>query len=42
LVIDFCPGGDLETLMSASEEPFKEEQAKYYLAEILLALKDLH
>jgi serine/threonine protein kinase len=42
LVLDFCPGGDLETLMSSQEEPLSENQARFYLAEILLALRDLH
>jgi serine/threonine protein kinase len=42
LVLDFCPGGDLETLMSSKEEPLSENQARFFLAEILLALRDLH
>lgn len=42
MVLDFCPGGDLETLMSSQEEPLSENQARFYLAEILLALRDLH
>lgn len=42
LVMDFCPGGDLETLMHAERGPLTEDQAKLYAAEILLALKDLH
>ena len=42
LVMDFCPGGDLETLMAAEKQPFSENRAKFYTAEILLALKDLH
>jgi serine/threonine protein kinase len=41
-VLDFCPGGDLESLMSSQELPLGEDQARFYLAEILLALKDLH
>ena len=42
MVLDFCPGGDLETLMSSQEEPLSENKARFYLAEILLALRDLH
>ena len=42
MVLDFCPGGDLETLMSSKEEPLSENQAGFFLAEILLALRDLH
>ena len=41
-MLDFCPGGDLETLMSSMENPLSEDQARFYLAEILLALTDLH
>lgn len=39
LVMDFCPGGDLETLPTW---PLPEERAKFYIAEIVLAMKDLH
>jgi serine/threonine protein kinase len=42
LIIDFCPGGDLETLLSNEHGPLHLEKAKLYIAEILLALRDLH
>ena len=42
LVIDFCPGGDLETMLSSTREPFSEEKARFYIAEIIIAIKDLH
>jgi len=42
LVIDFCPGGDLETMISEEKAPFSEDKAKLFTAEILIALKDLH
>lgn len=42
LIIDFCPGGDLETLLSNENGPLDLEKAKFYIAEILLALRDLH
>lgn len=42
LVMDFCPGGDLETLLSQERGPMPEEKAKFYIAEILLAMRDLH
>ena len=42
LIIDFCPGGDLETMISEEKAPFSEDKAKLFTAEILLALKDLH
>jgi serine/threonine protein kinase len=29
-------------MLSASREPFTEDKARFYIAEILLALKDLH
>jgi hypothetical protein len=41
LILDYCPGGDLaEHLMK--EKRFKEERAKLYICEIILALEDLH
>lgn len=42
LVMDFCTGGDLETLMANEKGPLSESKAKLYISEILLALKDLH
>jgi serine/threonine protein kinase len=42
LVLDFCPGGDLETMISENKKPFSEDKAKFIIAEILLAIKELH
>jgi serine/threonine protein kinase len=42
LVMDFCPGGDLETLLTREKGQLTEERAKFYIAEIILAIKDLH
>ena len=42
LIIDFCPGGDLETMLSDAGRPFSEDKAKFYIAEIIIALRDLH
>lgn len=42
LVIDFCPGGDLETLLTQEQGPLPEARARFYIAEIILAMKDLH
>lgn len=42
LVMDLCTGGDLETIMNNQKRPLQEKQAKFYIAEILLALRDLH
>jgi serine/threonine protein kinase len=41
LILDFCPGGDLSELLT-EQRRFKEEIAKIYLCEILLAIEDLH
>ena len=42
MVIDFCPGGDLETMIHENKGPFTEEKAKFIACEILMAIKDLH
>lgn len=36
--MDYCPGGDMRTLI-AMKKRIKEEDAKIYLAEILLAIE---
>ncbi|CAG9316372.1 unnamed protein product [Blepharisma stoltei] len=41
LILDYCPGGDLG-LMLTKEKRFSEEKAKIYLAEVTLALEELH
>ncbi len=41
LILDYCPGGDLGKLLS-NEKRLSESRARVYLAEILLALEDLH
>jgi len=41
LVMDYCPGGDLAQMLQR-EGKFSEEKAKIYLAEIVLAIEDLH
>lgn len=40
-VMEYCPGGDLGTHI-AKEKSFSEEKAKFYLAEVVLALEELH
>ena len=43
LVMEFHPGGDLLTLLGKQENEMLEEKvAKFYLAEIVLALHNLH
>lgn len=41
LILDYCPGGDLGKALGW-EKRFSEEKARLYLAEVLLALEDLH
>jgi len=41
LVMDFCPGGDLGMYLNR-EKKFNEDKARFYIAEILLALEELH
>lgn len=43
LVTDFCPGGELFLLLDRQpSKVFSEETAKFYLAEIIIALEYLH
>lgn len=43
LVMEFCPGGDLHTLRQRQQgKYFTEQAAKFYVAEVLLALEYLH
>jgi serine/threonine protein kinase len=40
MLTEFCPGGDLRALISSGGLP--ESDAKLYLAEILVAIEELH
>ena len=42
LVMDFHPGGDLMMLLDRFDGVLDEKTARFYLAEIALALHDLH
>ncbi|KYO34461.1 serine/threonine-protein kinase MRCK alpha-like [Alligator mississippiensis] len=42
LVMDYYPGGDLLTLLSRFEERLPEDLARFYLAEMVLAIDSLH
>ncbi|CAF2121473.1 BnaA03g11170D [Brassica napus] len=43
LVMEFCPGGDLHTLRQRQPgKRFTEQAAKFYVAEVLLAMEYLH
>ena len=41
IIMEYCPGGDLGQTLRR-ERRFTEDRARIYLAEILLALEDLH
>lgn len=41
LVLDYCPGGDLGSMLCRFTR-FSEEVAKFYICEIILALESLH
>ncbi|XP_036344195.1 citron Rho-interacting kinase [Rhagoletis pomonella] len=41
LIMEFLPGGDLLSLMSRNG-PFEEELARFYLAELIMAIHSLH
>ncbi|KAJ3296237.1 hypothetical protein HK104_001802 [Borealophlyctis nickersoniae] len=42
LVMEYASGGSLRALMDNREEPMDEDEAKFYVGEILLALEELH
>ncbi|KAJ3055695.1 hypothetical protein HK097_009662 [Rhizophlyctis rosea] len=42
LVMEYASGGSLRALMNSRDEVMSEEEAKFYVAEILLALEELH
>lgn len=41
LILEYCPGGDLSQLIQR-ERFLSEDRARFYMAEILLALEELH
>ena len=41
MITDYCAGGDL-LLNLISKKIFSEDEAKFYFAEILLAIEHLH
>ncbi|ORY00923.1 kinase-like protein [Basidiobolus meristosporus CBS 931.73] len=43
LVMEYVPGGDLFSLLAKRDEPILDEQAaRFYIAEVILALEELH
>lgn len=41
MILDFCPGGDLGGVLH-EENTFNEDRCKIYIAEVILALEELH
>ena len=41
LVLDYCPGGDLMNLL-IEKDIFTENEARFYIAEIILAVEQIH
>jgi len=42
LVMDFHPGGDLLSLLAKYDDVFEEEVARFYLAEMIMAMHSVH
>lgn len=42
LIMNFLPGGDFRWFMSVLKQPMSEKACRFYAAEILLALEELH
>ncbi|TPX38285.1 hypothetical protein SmJEL517_g00073 [Synchytrium microbalum] len=42
LVMDYVSGGSLRALIMSRDDPMPEEEAKFYVAEMLLSLEELH
>lgn len=41
LILEYCPGGDLDYHLHR-EQSFSEDRSRIYIAEVLLALEELH
>lgn len=41
IVSEFCPGGDMRSLL-VNKKKFSEAEARLYLAEIIIAIEELH
>ncbi|KAI9341283.1 hypothetical protein DFJ73DRAFT_945783, partial [Zopfochytrium polystomum] len=42
LVMEYAPGGSLRSLINNRESPMTEAEARFYVAEMVLALEELH
>lgn len=41
MVLDYCPGGDLSQHL-ANRQMFEENEAKFFIAEVVLAIEYIH
>ncbi|KAJ1550452.1 hypothetical protein HK096_006845, partial [Nowakowskiella sp. JEL0078] len=42
LVMEYASGGSLRTLINNREDPMGEEESKFYISQMLMALEELH
>jgi serine/threonine protein kinase len=42
LLMEYVPGGSLKNLMDSQEEPMEEDSARFYAAEMVLAIEEVH
>lgn len=42
LVMEYAPGGDLQGLMERRQYKFTEQEARFYIAELILAVESVH
>jgi serine/threonine protein kinase len=42
LVMEYASGGSLRSLLNNRENPMTEEEARFYVAEIIMSLEELH
>ena len=42
LIMDYYPGGDLMTLISKFDDQLPENMARFYIAEMVIAIESLH
>ena len=42
LIMEYAPGGTLRGLINSTDSSMVEEDVKFYIAEIILALEEIH
>ena len=42
LIMEYAPGGSLRNFINSRDDPVPEADAKFYIAEILVAVEELH